>query len=302
MSEAAGRRFCADEARETGASLEGTASLAATWVLLEHRAPWGRRAVEEDPLPDAVRSWLVEAGRAAAGPVRAVFVRRADRTEGPVCVFVARAFQDEQALWRVDLGGLEELQRLDPAGLERSEGPAGMTRAIRPRLLICGNARRDRCCARRGLPLYEAIHDAPGGVEAWLSTHLGGHRYAAVAVALPLGAQYGFLGVEDADPLLRATEDGDLFGPGFRGRTFHPPIVQAADGFLRRELGLWRGDGVRWLEEDRDPEEGAVVLEAEGRRYLVEVRSVRREALVSCGPEKTKEIVEYEAGSIREET
>ncbi len=103
-------------------------------------------------------------------------------------------------------------------------------------VLVCGNGRRDRCCARFGPPTWRLLAAAIGE-EAWLSTHQGGHRYAGTGICLPEGVAYGFLAPAEAEPLLAARRDGAIHLPCFRGRTFHDAPVQAADALLRASRG-----------------------------------------------------------------
>ena len=132
------------------------------------------------------------------------------------------------------------------------------------------------------------------GSVAWLSTHLGGHRYAAVSVALPAGACYGYLRPERAGELLSATLERRLVLDNLRGRTFFPPVVQAADCFLRRREGLRGEDDVRWIGETEEVESGTVTLSSrDGSVFRVVVNRSREEALVSCSPRKRKEIEEF---------
>src|SRR5262245_39343166 len=50
--------FCSDLSRMAGEPLYGTASIGQVWLLLEHPALWGERALETSQLPDAVKAYL----------------------------------------------------------------------------------------------------------------------------------------------------------------------------------------------------------------------------------------------------
>ena len=299
MSPGSSRLFCSDEARRERDPLPGTASRATRWVAIEVPPPWGRRAVEEDPVADDLRAWI-DRVQQEVPTARVVFVHRPDRATGTCRVYVAGAEERRQVLRGGELGGPSEIaRRLPVEGLDTLD--VDLPVVGNPLLLVCGNARRDRCCARRGLPVFDAVQARPGGVDAWLSTHLGGHRHAAVALVLPLGIQYGFLSAEDVPGLLRATVAGELLLDHFRGRTFYPPVVQAADVFVRRELGLTEAGAVRWRPVASDLANGAVSLAVGEEIYRVIVRQTPRDALVSCGPPKHKEIQEISLEEIGRE-
>ena len=283
--------FCSDLARQAGAPLAGTASRAELWLLLEHDGPWGADALVDDGLAPGVRGWLAAqlAALAANGKARALLVRQersaAAAKGNGVRGFLAVARADRQELYRLAAGRVEELSG---ASLATSLAAGTLVPAPEPLTLICVNGRRDRCCARRGVPTYRALAERLGDA-VWQSTHQGGHRYAATGLWLPEGVAYGFLGPEDAGPLAAARARGAIHLPRFRGRTFHPAPAQAADALLRAELGIDALDAWR-LEELRREEDGAwrVALAGAAGRYAVLVEERPETVLASCSPPKEK--------------
>jgi hypothetical protein len=283
--------FCSDLAREAGAPLAGTASRAELWLLLEHDGPWGADAVVDNDLPPGVREWLAAqlAALSAAGKARALLVRQergagAARGNG-ARGFLAVAREDRQELYRFSAARVEELPDLDLAA--RLAGGA-LVPAPEPLTLVCVNGRRDRCCARRGVPTYRALTEQLGDA-VWQSTHQGGHRYAATGLWLPEGVAYGFLGPEDAGPLAAARPRGAIHLSRFRGRPFHPAPAQAADALVRAELGIDALDAWR-LEELRREEDGAwrVTLAGAAGRVEALVEERPETVLASCSPPKEK--------------
>jgi hypothetical protein len=296
-------RFCSEVARAEGAPLGGTATRADAWLLVEHPGPWGQRAVEENDLPPAVQEWLgaqllalgATLGQAVDGGtrparVRPLLIRReGDRGSRQLACFLAGAGERRQELYRWGVERHDELTTLDLGGwlasgeLERWRNQLRLT-------LVCGNGRRDRCCARWGPPTWRALA-AVVGEEAWLSTHQGGHRYAGTGLWLPEGVAHGFLAPTEAAALVEARRRGAVHLPCFRGRTFHAAPAQAADAMLRQETGelalaAWH------LAEETEESPGAwrVVFAGTGRRYTVRLRRDSEEVLVSCGPSKVKPI------------
>ncbi len=285
--------YCAEVARAADASLAGTATRAAAFLLVEHRGPWGERAVEENDLPAAVQGWLEDELAALAetvGKSRALLVRREGREDGALSCFLALTQESRRELFRFEVARHEEL-----AGLALAEGLAadrlGGYRTDEPLTLVCGNGRRDRCCARFGLPTYRELA-ATEGERSWLSTHQGGHRHAGTGLWLPEGVAYGYLQAEEVPALRAARSRGALHLPCFRGRTFHSAVVQAADVLLRRTTGVddldpWHLEGS--AEEVREGEWRVRFRGARGA-YSVRLRRWSEEALVSCTPPKRKAI------------
>src|SRR5512145_1486157 len=92
-----GRVSCSALSRAAGLPLAGTASRADRWIVLEHRAPWGRDAVEDSGLPTR----LVEALQAFDG--RMLLVRRPGRPQGPPVAFLARTTEEGGELGTIPL-------------------------------------------------------------------------------------------------------------------------------------------------------------------------------------------------------
>ncbi len=299
--------FCSEEARRESAPLGGTATRADAWLLVEHHGPWGERAVEENDLPPAVQEWMqsqLSALKPLVGKTRPLLVRREGESgRGSVACFLAIAREERQELYRFEVHRHEELTALDLASMlgEGDNGALARARREQGLVLICGNARRDRCCARFGLPTWRALAETIGE-EAWLSTHQGGHRYASTGLCLPEGVAYGFLSADEAEPLIDARRRGAIHLRCFRGCTFHDAPVQAADALLRERLGEDRLAAWRLADAaEESPGAWRVVFAAVDRRLVVRLLRGTEDALVSCTPLKRKPIDRFTLTSIDSE-
>jgi hypothetical protein len=213
---------------------------------------------------------------------------------------LAVAGQGRRELYRMELESHEALVALDLAA-ELATGALEPHRASGVVMLVCGNGRRDRCCARLGPATYRALLPRLGDA-VWLSTHQGGHRYAATGLVLPAGIAYGFLAPEEAEAVAAAWEHGWIHLRCFRGRTFHRAQAQAADSMLREALGEAALDPWRLDEAvEESPAVWRVAFAGGGRRHVVHVRHGSEQALVSCGPAKVKTIDRFELLSIASE-
>jgi hypothetical protein len=247
--------------------------LAASWLLVEHPGPWPSDDLPTDLDPAAAE--VIE--RATALGVRPQLVRtvRSRRRSGGR-VWTASVRPGQRWLQLRDLADLAQLAELDVDALARGERPGFGADCDVPVLLVCTHGRRDVCCARLGRPAATALS---GRLPATVleTTHVGGDRFAPNLVALPLGSYHGAM----PDPLALAGEAlaGRVVLEHFRGRAGLPRQVQAADWFLRRELGLPGLDDVLHVGE----QDGFVLLEAGGSRYAVQLReTVAPERLTSC--------------------
>jgi hypothetical protein len=242
-----------------GEPLAGTATTATSFLLLEHRGPWGRDAVENTDLREPARS--VAGGFAG----RVMLIRRPDRRGGDEVAFRADAAPEGGALHRVGL--------TDDAVNERVPGPF---------LLVCVHGRRDRCCARLGVPVYDALAPYVDDERLWQSSHHGGHRFAANVLVLPHGVQLGRVRPEDAVDVAACVAGGRIPLAFYRGRTIDSPRGQAADVEVRRALGLDRIEDVRPLRDDGH------VVEVAAREAVVRVDIEETEGPslpASCGAE-----------------
>ena len=232
---------CSVTSRDDGEPIAGTAPTDTAFLLVEHAGSWGRKAVAESRLPEAVRDHL-----AGLTGVRVQLIRRHGGESGPgVRVFHARATPDGFDVRTVVLPDAEALLDLDLDG--DLDGPDGDWAAYdAPLWLVCTNGRRDRCCAEVGRPITAAL--AGRWPEAtWETTHLGGHRFAGTLLALPSGHTLGRLDVGVRRRGVRDPREGvgPRRGLPRPGRP-HPgrPGARAARA-RRRRPGRRRGRGAR---------------------------------------------------------
>jgi hypothetical protein len=236
---------CSAASRAAHEPLAGTAPIALGWLLLEQPGSWGRDALTGSGLDPAVGAGLAAATNDL--PVRVQTIRRPTLVPAapPVRRTVVLAHTGPSP-WAESLtvASADEVLDLDPAVCTASEPPGLGTPVAAPLLLVCTHGKRDRCCATLGRPIAAALgalhHD-----RVWEVSHVGGHRFAGNLVVLPHGLVYGGLGVSEA---VRVTDLllADRIDAGhLRGRSGLGRPAQAAEVFVRRELGLDHLDAVR---------------------------------------------------------
>ncbi len=257
---------CSELSLAAGEVLAGTATTARRWLLVEVRGAWGRDAVADSALPGRVREALEEFEG------RPVLIRRPDRRQG-VTVVYAESGEDGGQARRLELERLDELPGADlDAGV-----PLGG-----PLVLVCAHGRRDACCARLGVPLYEALGAHLPAASLWQASHLGGHRFAPNVVVLPSGVQLGRVPVAEAAGVAAALAAGRIPLDRYRGRALYDAHVQAAEIAVRQALDL---DGIGDLRLVADGA-GIVRFTAGGREATVRVEEVPGPIVpASCGAE-----------------
>jgi len=165
-----------------------------------------------------------------------------------------------------------------------------------PFYIVCTNGKKDKCCAKFGFPVFKFIENHDKAVTVFESTHVGGDRFAANAVCLPMGIYYGRVMVEDVDAILEATEQGQIYYPNYRGISTRSFLYQSVECYLREQLEHFSMNFDFTIEHH---EETGSVIEitavVAGRHYQL---SLRKEVVpypyyLTCKAQKPGNITKY---------
>jgi len=228
--------FCRSESLDVGEPIAGSAvANTDVWLALEYDHAWGAKAVTESGLPQAVVDRLEQWPKEIPG-ARVQLIRGGPTVAQPgsVTLLVGVSGLSSPGVVRLRLPTHEAAVELDVGGLVTAlrcgEAFDGAEPVTKPVVLVCTNGKRDQCCAKWGLPIYNELAGYDG-IECWQTTHLGGHRFAPTLLCLPEGICYGRLGLDDLEPLVRSLRDGAVFAPdrALRGRTCLSAAAQAAE-------------------------------------------------------------------------
>ncbi len=266
-------RRCAAESLLRDEPVAGTATHVRTWLLLEHVGPWGSDALLDARLPHGLGTALK--ARAGAERAKVLLIRRfSSKPDGEGArVFAAYADPVHPRIETGVLADEREVLELDLAGF-RAGGSTGLAAYDGALFCVCTNGRHDACCAERGRPVARALARAHPE-ETWEVSHIGGDRFAGNMVVLPQGLYYGRLDPVSALAVAGSHLAGELDLDHLRGRASQPMGVQAAEIFLRRELGATRERDV--VLTGRSAEAGVTVaaFTVAGATYTVRVRTTR---------------------------
>jgi len=285
------RQLCASE------PLAGTATVAASghgitrWVLLEDGGPWGAKTPKDSSLPQPVIEWLL--ARNAEPRTRVQLIRRPGSRCGSrrrLIVVEAPAQPSQRRMIEIEV----ELDDIPGLELEPLVRAAPAHPSLAELWLVCTHGTRDRCCAKWGMPVFEALRQRDPE-RVWQCSHLGGHRFAPTMLSLPDGLHWGRVELSRLDPLrdaLRAGRLGEL--DQLRGRCSHSRPVQAAECLVRARDSIYADaalefedheilrDGRERVRFRRAPEPGqlSAVIEVELERFEFDFA-----APSSCGDE-----------------
>jgi hypothetical protein len=236
-AEAGARAFCSAVSSESGESLAATASRIDHWLLVEYRGAWTRDLLGGSLLSGELKAHLREQ-LAALERARLLFVKQPERRErSGRRVFFGTSRPGEERFFWLDVEHQQDLHDFDfVAALAGDGGPAAPLDGSL--LVVCTHGKRDRCCARHGRPLYDALRHATEPERVWQSTHVGGDRFAGNVVVLPYGLYYGRVGPDDAGGLVAQHAAGRIDLGRYRGRSAYSFPVQAAEQAIREQEGL----------------------------------------------------------------
>jgi Sucrase/ferredoxin-like len=270
MPQAQASPGCSYLASLLGEEMIATATEASAWVLVEHAGPWGAQPLTDSGLPPATVAEL--ARRTAATGVRVQLVSPPEGVP-PAASYLAGDPHTAGGAWlrRLPTAAIDDILDLDFAEIAAGL-PAAGTPVDRPLYLVCANDRNDPCCGRTGPPILAAL-TAQFGDRARRTPHVGGHKYAGIVVAFPHVYFYGRLEPGSAVAVVAAHEDGHIILDKYRGRSSYGHGEQAAEYFLRRELGLTGVRDIRRVAPERSigPDSSETVFAASDETYAVRV-------------------------------
>jgi hypothetical protein len=299
--------YCSDLSLQAGEPLYGSASQAQAYLLLEYSGAWGEKALKESDIPESVKARLNELGAAVKG-LKTLLIKTqpAQRHEAEIRFFVAALSAQPARLYAFRFSDYLDLLSLDIPAILSGEAAYDPYLHKTALYLVCGNGRRDRCCARHGVPVFNALTAAMHSASepsVWQCSHVGGHRFAANLLCLPHGLMYGRVRTESAPAIIDADRNGQIYLPNLRGRVCDRPVVQVTEYLLRQQRAEYRIDDIRPLEANElEPGEWLVrfAIQREDKIAQVRVRvsSGDERVFESCSFEKSTPILRYEVLSI----
>ncbi len=232
-----GRAFCAAVSSANSESQAATASRIDSWILLEYRGLWDRDVLGRSLLSDGLKAHLREQLHELR-PSRLLFLKKPERRSyGRRYVSYGTSRPGAERFYRLEVDHLEELREFDFAAALAGDDPPGVP-VDHPLLVVCTHGKRDRCCAKHGQPLYDALRRETESDWVWQSTHVGGDRFAGNVVVFPEAFYYGRVEPDDLGALLEAHAGRRIALERFRGRAGYTFPVQAAEHGIREAEGL----------------------------------------------------------------
>jgi hypothetical protein len=289
--------FCSVRSKEAAETTFGTASTGDAWLLLEYARPWASKAFRDSALPDAVKVYV--SGLLKSVPrSRVLLIKQTRKVKGPLTLFVVRSRESSSSILKYEFAEYEQLLDLDLASALAGGSPPGTTPWEEPLFLVCTHGKRDKCCAKFGIPIYKTIQTQAGESSVWQCSHVGGDRFAANVICFPDGIFYGHVTEETAKLIVKEYDERRIVLTNFRGRSCYPFPVQAAEFFTRRETGFRRIGDLKFLTYDPlKPNEWRVKFfsEVDAKIHQVSLRSDLSEFQnrLTCHSNEPQSVVQY---------
>lgn len=277
---------CSDNRDEP---LAGSAKAATLFLALENTSAWGHDVLDGsvfgDELSGRIKKWLK--GRDGALQLIRRPGREGRTVHGDLTLYIAHCTPDQPGGAWMEKRTVKDAEELLSLDIRLGVPTAGAVRSTDPLLLVCTHGKRDVCCAVKGRPAAQALHNIHGD-RVWETSHSKGHRFAPTMILLPWNYSYGRISVAETDRVIREAADHRIEPTGCRGRGVWSAQGQVAELAVRRETGAWGCDDVIEVTERDDADSGgpdsSEVRLRSGRRFVVKLNHTPVEGVVSsCG-------------------
>lgn len=286
--------FCRDEALAQDEALLGTAGPKQIRILLQDHSPWTRKGFDDCALPEAIKNHLKALFDPSEKPA-IVLIRNHNRRQlRDKSIFIVHSTERDACVYHYQWQQPGDLQRLPLADAMARRVPPNFHQ---PLYLVCTNGKRDKCCAKYGMPLYKQL-SLSLGAKVWRSTHLGGDRFAANMLCLPHGLLYGRLTERTATKAVHYYEQGKVSVQGLRGRSCYSKPVQVAEAYVRAQAGINGLDRLQLLAAERVKDSCCVRFcdKQSGSNYDLMVRITQSsvERKLTCVAEHKESVPNYQ--------
>jgi hypothetical protein len=281
-------RLSAEVSRALNEPLYGTIKASDVYFLLEYNGNYAHDAWGEADIPAAVKEKIQTFPNSHRLLIRQP--GQSGETDKQITLFIVHANTDVPRIYRINVPDYDAILALDfSMVLEGDAIPA----SEEPLYTVCTNGKRDICCSKYGMLLYNAL-TAVAGDAVWQSSHIGGHRFAATMYCFPHALCYGFLTPEDAPEIVNSYREGRLLLNKLRGRGIMKTVEQIADYFLRRELDEDHINAVRVLDVTNGNAAWDVRLQVADTTYLVHIAQAEPMMVLSTtGDEQYKPVAQF---------
>lgn len=278
----------ADLARKNNEPLYGTIKSADVWFLLEYNGVYTNDAWGDARIPSEVKNKLEHYPNS-----RPLLIRQPEQLNAHdriISFFVVHAASDTPKIYYFELSSYTDVLALDIDAVLAGDIIAPHDEAL---YVICTNGKRDVCCSKYGVALYNAMIKREQHT-VWQASHIGGHRFAGTMYCFPHAICYGFLSEDDAIPVIESYSHKRILLDKLRGHAIYDKPIQAAEYFLRRELDNDKLNDVRYISHQVENDDWLVQFTVIDTRYQVTVTAgTPLQVIATTGDDFLKDIPQF---------
>jgi hypothetical protein len=248
-------QYCSISSSQAAESLIGSTPRTDFWILLDYPHPNSAKALKENLLPDEVNGYLAAVQESLPDTRVLLISKPPSRSSSNPILILADGREGSARLYKLPLNNYFDLLEVDIPAIFAGDAGVPALAGSEALFLVCTNGKRDACCAKWGVPLFNILQQEYGDM-VFQSSHVGGHRFAPNLICLPHGIYYGRVPVLKAGWIAERYLSGHLSLDYYRGLAGYPAAAQAAETFLRIEtgddrLGIYHLERISPLGENR---------------------------------------------------
>lgn len=282
------KTLSSDFSRKINEPLYGTIKSADIWFLLEYNGVYTKDVWQDSRIPSDVKEKLD-----AYPNSRPLLIRQPEQVNAHdrvISFFVVHANADIPKIYLFELASYNDLLALDIDAILAGDV---VDAHHEPLYIICTNGKRDICCSKYGIALYNAMIKREQHT-VWQASHIGGHRFAGTMYCFPHAICYGFLTPDDAIPVIESYSQKRILLDKLRGHAIYDKPIQAAEYFLRRELNNDKLDDVTYLSHESGEGQWTVRFTADDIAYDVEMLTGKPlQVIATTGDDFLKDIPQF---------
>jgi hypothetical protein len=287
-------RTSAETSRALNEALYGTIKPANLWFLLEYNGVYTDDAWGDARIPVAVKAKLEAVKKSRSLLIRQP--KQANSVDRRVSLFVVNAAAESPHYFHLLLHSYEDILALDMEAVLAGKLVPAQTA---PLYIVCTNGKRDICCSRYGVALYDAlIQEAVDSV--WQCSHMGGHRFAGTMLCFPFALCYGYLNPEDAPQIVDSYSRERIILNKLRGHAIYSQPVQVAEYFLRHALNNTDFAALKLIDYQGEDGNWQVNFAVSAKPYTVEIAAAEPLMVLSTTGDKAfKSVEQYKLVEIK---
>ncbi|HMJ46664.1 MAG TPA: sucrase ferredoxin [Ferruginibacter sp.] len=219
--------FCSINSINRAEKIYGTATTAINYILIEYNRAWGKNPILESEIPETIKSFLFKEIENKVFS-KIVLIKKSNNTSlNTINLFAINNREVNPFINHIIIDNYWDILNINI-----SELFSNSTVINKSLYLVCTNGKKDKCCSKFGLPIYNQMSLILDNV--WQCTHIGGDRFAPNVIHFPYSHFYGHLKLDTLHEFIQKTSENQIYIRSYRGRGCYNANAQIAEYYLRK--------------------------------------------------------------------